>query len=92
MGRQSRGEKAVDFFVFWSSEVELRRDIAVSGDDSKYDLRYTQKPIYFPIFTNNICFYLLWPPVMVQKNYKQQGTGKSRGRTDVQLSSVWKKF
>ena len=29
-------------------------------------IRHTQKPIYFPIFTNNIIwFYLLWSPVIV---------------------------
>ena len=31
----------------------------VTGDHSKQDLRYTQKPIHLPIFTNNIWSYLL---------------------------------
>ena len=30
------------------------------GGHSKYDLRYTQKPTYFPIFTDNIWSFLLW--------------------------------
>ena len=31
----------------------------ITGDPSKQDLRWTQKPIYSSIFTNNIWFYLL---------------------------------
>ena len=34
----------------------------IAGDHSKQDLRYIQKPIYFPIFNNNMWSYLLWSP------------------------------
>ena len=30
----------------------------------KYDLRYTQRPTYVPIFTDNSWSYLLWSPVI----------------------------
>ena len=30
-----------------------------------YRVWYTQKPIYFPIFTHKIWSYLLWPPVLL---------------------------
>ena len=36
----------------------------ITGGHSKYDLRLTQKPLYFAIFTNNIWSYLLCPPVI----------------------------
>ena len=34
------------------------------GGHIKEDLRYTQKPTYFGIFTNNSWSYLLWSPVI----------------------------
>ena len=37
---------------------------SITGDHIKWDLWYTQKPIYLPVFTNNIWTYLLWPPVI----------------------------
>ena len=37
---------------------------SITGEHSKYDKRYTQKPTYFPIFTNNIWSCLLWSPVI----------------------------
>ena len=42
---------------------------AITGDHSKQDLRYTQKPIYFPILTNNIWSYLLWSPVIPDEKH-----------------------
>ena len=35
----------------------------MTGDHSKQDLRYTQKPIYLPCFTINIWSYSRWSPV-----------------------------
>ena len=39
--------------------------LVLRGGHSKQDLRYTQKPIYFIIFTNNVWSYLPWSPVIV---------------------------
>ena len=36
----------------------------ITGRHTKWDLRYTPKPIYFANFTNNIEFYLLQSPVI----------------------------
>ena len=37
--------------------------LLLRGGHIKQDLRYTQKPMYFSIFTNNSWSYLLWSPV-----------------------------
>ena len=53
--------------------IYIKLLMIITGDHSKYDLRYTQKPIYSPIFTHNIwsyLLYLLWSPVRV-KNKSQ---------------------
>ena len=45
-----------------------RKNSAITGDHSKYGLRYKQKPIYLPTFTNNIWSYLLWSPAIAQRD------------------------
>ena len=47
--------------------TNFRQNKNITGDHSKQDLRYTQKPIYSPIFTNNAWSHLLWSPVIVKK-------------------------
>ena len=37
----------------------------ITGDYSKQDLWYTQKPTYLVFLTNNIWSYLLWSPVIL---------------------------
>ena len=48
-----------------------------TGDQIKWDLRYTQKPIYFHVFTNKIRSYLLWPPVIA--HFALRGVASKNG-------------
>ena len=46
--------------------------IHIAGDHSKQDLRYTQRPIYLPVFTDNIWSYLLWSPLILVRTHVTQ--------------------
>ena len=65
------------FFSPSSVLITMEYYSSVTGGHIKQDLRYTQKPIYFSIFTNNIWSYLLWSPV-VQVNHFFSGAPRSR--------------
>ena len=45
------------------TDLKYLQAFSYGGGHSKWDLRYTQKPMYLPVLTNNIWSYLLWPPV-----------------------------
>lgn len=42
--------------------------VNITGDHSKYNLRCTQKPSHFPIFTNTLWSYLLWSSQIVEQH------------------------
>ena len=60
--------------------VSAHRQTNITGDPSKKDLRWTQKPIYSSIFTNNIWFYLLSSSVIEHCRYSSLGKVRINGR------------
>ena len=62
---QSRvGDKLLRIFgVCPQDGTAVLKGLSITGNQIKYDLRYTRTPTYFAIFTNNIWSYLLWSPV-----------------------------
>ena len=57
------------FSSAWYSISTYIKTINTTGDHIKQDLPgtvHTRRPLHFAIFTNNISFYLLWPPVIVR--------------------------
>ena len=58
----------------------------ITGGHSKQDLRYKQKPTYFPIFTNNIWSYLQWSPVIPSS--KTENRGRTEPRTALRNQEV----
>ena len=55
----------------------------ISRDHSKQDPRCSQKPLYFPIFTDKIWSYLLWSPVILLLLYSSKVTSSSGGKKNV---------
>ena len=59
--------------------------LTITGGHIKLDLRYTQKTIYSPIFTNNIWSYLLWSPVIGAMQRWWQRTSQDEEEEDVPM-------